>query len=146
MGEIQAITMSSWFDDMLGDIKYAPDSEAGKLYPFFVRVGCIKRRPPRHPFFSMFVDVGYGIIDKIMFHEELDMSYLAFVFPERWLGVAEQQAFSHVMARHPEVENFKEVNILTSSPMIVGSFMAEQIRVITWEEDKGVFDGRSENR
>jgi len=30
--------------------------------------------------------------------------------------------------------------------MIIGSFMAEQIRIITWDEDEGVFDGRSENR
>ena len=140
------MTMGSWLDQMLGDIKYSPDSEAGKLYPFFVRVGCIKRRPPRHPFFEMFIDVGAAIIDKIMFHEKLNMSCLVLVFPERWLGVAEQQAFTHVLARHPEVENIKQLDLLTSSPLLVGSFMARQIRILTWEEDEGLFDGRPGNR
>ena len=146
MTNVQAMSMGSWFDQMLGDIKYSPDSQAGKLYPFFVRVGCVKRRPPRHPFFEMFVDVGYGLIDKVMFHEKLDRNSLSFVFPERWLGVAEQQAFTHVLAKHPEVENIKQLDILTSSPLLIGSFMAVQIRILTWEEDEGVFDGRPENR
>jgi len=125
------MTMGSWFDEMLGDIDYAPDSEAGKLYPFFVRVGCVKRRPPRHPFFEYFLEVGRTLIEPVMYHEELHASELSFVFPERWLGVAEQQAFTYNMEKHPEVDKIKSVDIITSSPLIIGSFMNDHIRILT---------------
>ena len=137
---------ASWFDQMLGDISYEPDSTAGRIYPFFVRVGCVKRRPPRHEFFEMVLDFGYALIDKVMYHEKIDQKQLAFVFPERWLGVAEQQAFTHVLSKHPEAKLIDQVDIITSSPMIIGGFRSEQIRVLTWPDDEGLFDGSPDNR
>ncbi len=143
--ETTVMSMGDWFDKMLGDISYEPDSEAGKLYPFFVRVACIKRRPPRHEFFSLFLEMGHPQIDLVMFHDKLDVTELSFVFPERWMGVAEQQAFTHVLSKHPEAKQINQVDIITSSPLIVGSFMAEQIRIITWPDDEGLYDGSPGN-
>jgi hypothetical protein len=45
---VTAVSVAQIFDEMLGKIQYDPESEAGQCYPFYVRVGCLKRRPPRH--------------------------------------------------------------------------------------------------
>ncbi len=142
---INVFTMGSWFDEMLGDIKYTPNSKTGKEFPFFVRVGCVKRRPPRHEFFEMFLNVGQVHINKVMFHEEINESELSFVFPERWMGVAEQQAFMYVMTKHPEVKNIKSVDIITSSPLIVGNFLKDHIRILSWDNDTGLYNGAVED-
>lgn len=135
--------MKDWFDSMLGNIKYSPDSREGKLYPFFVRVGCVKRRPPRHEFFEYFIDVGLNMIDRVMEHKPIRQTDLAFVFPERWLGVAEQQAFMYTLVKHPDASKIKTVDILTSSPLLVSDFMREQILILTWPDDEGLFDGNT---
>jgi hypothetical protein len=133
MNTLQSV--SEIFESMLGNIKYSPDSEVGKLYPFFIRCGCVKRRPPRHPFFEWIIDMGRRDVEKVMNGESLDKKELTFVFPERWMGVAEQQAFTHVLSKHPDAEKIEQVDIITSSPMLIGSFMREQILVLSWEDD-----------
>lgn len=144
--ETFAMNGKQWFDSMLGDISYEPDSQAGKLYPFFVRVGCVKRRPPRHEFFQWFVDMGRPLIDAVMNHDYIEGGSLAFVFPERWMGVAEQQAFTHCLAKHPEVDSITQVDIITSAPLLISSFMADQIRILTWPDDEGLYNGSPENK
>ncbi len=124
------------FEEMLGDINYSKKSEAGKLYPFKVRVGCVKRRPPRHEFFEFLREMGSGDIDLVFNGESFGgAKTLLFVFPERWMGVAEQSAFMYVLKRHPEAKTLEQVDILTSSPMIIGNFMSAHIRVLTWPDD-----------
>ena len=137
----KVISMGSWLDEMLGNINYPPDSKAGKLYPFFCRVACVKRRPARHEFFTMFLNIGQGLIDPIMNHEKLSETHLTFVFPERWMGQTERRAFTFCLAKHPDVKVVKQLDIITSDPMIIGSFMQQQIRVITWPEDEGLYNG-----
>ena len=56
---------SDMFERMLGDINYDQNSKAGRLYPFKVRVGCIRRRPPRHKFFEFILDLGRLDVEKI---------------------------------------------------------------------------------
>ena len=123
------------FNSMLGDIDYPEDSEAGKLYPFKVRVGCVKRRPPRHKFFDYIREMGSGDIEKVLNKEPFNKNELTFVFPERWMGVAEQQSFTHHLSEHPDIDKIKSVDIITSSPLLIGSFMREHIRILTWEDD-----------
>lgn len=123
-------------DSMLGDINYPKDSRAGKLYPFKVRVGCVKRRPPRHEFFEYIREMGMPDIDRAFKNESFGgKKDLTFIFPERWMGVAEQQAFTAVLAAHPEAKTLEQVDIITSSPLIIGAFFSEQIRILTWEDD-----------
>lgn len=131
-----AIRGDQIIDSMLGDINYPKDSSAGKLYPFKVRVGCVKRRPPRHEFFEYIREMGMPDIDKVFKNESFGgKKTLTFIFPERWMGVAEQQAFTAVLEAHPEAKTLEQVDIITSSPLLIGSFYAEQIRILTWDDD-----------
>jgi len=125
------------FENLLGDINYSNDSFASQLYPFKVRVGVVKLRPPRHEFFEFIIDMGYLDIDRILQKKSLKgKTKLTFVFPERWMGVQETSAFMHLLVNHPEVSKIKQVDILTSSPMMISNFAAEQIRILTWDGDE----------
>lgn len=37
------------------------------------------------------------------------------------------------LIKKPNIENIKSVDILTSSPFIMGDFYKEQINIITWK-------------
>ena len=129
-------SLTTILDSMLGDINYSKDSSAGKSYPFKVRVGCVKRRPPRHEFFEYFREMGMGDIDKVFKKESFEgKKTLTFIFPERWMGVVEQQAFTAALEAHPEAKTLEQVDILTSSPLLIGSFYSEQVRILTWADD-----------
>lgn len=134
-------TVGSMMDEMLGDINYSPDSKAGKLYPFFIRVGCVRRRPPRHSFWEYIREMGSSQIDRVLKGYSLDSENLTFVFPERHMGVAEQQAFTHALSQHPDVDKIKSVDIITSSPLIIGGFIREQIRILSWPDDEDYCGG-----
>lgn len=126
------------FDSMLGDIDYPDDSKAGKIFPFKVRCGVVKRRPPRHEFFGLILNMGKVSIDPIMNHQPFTKEGpldLTFVFPERWMGVKEQQYFIYALVLHPDIERIKSVDIITSSPLIIGSFLKEHVRILTWADD-----------
>ena len=92
------------FDSMLGKIKYSKDSSAGKLYPFFVRVGCVRRRPPRHEGWEYIREMGAAVIPRVFTGEPLEQDNLTFVFPERHMGVAEQYAFTSALSKHPDAK------------------------------------------
>lgn len=127
---------ASVFEEMLGDIDYPEDSFAGKLYKFKCRVGCVKRRPPRHKYFEYILEMGSGDIDKVFKGESFrGKKHLTFVFPERYMGVTEQRAFTSVLNNHPEADSLEQVDIITSNPMLIGSFHNIQIRILTWEDD-----------
>jgi len=103
-------TSTSIFDQLLGDINYKDDTN---LYPFKVRVGVVKYRPPRHEFFEIILNMGYTNIDPILYHKKFNPPpTLNFVFPERFM-----------------------MDIITSNPMIIGNFKKEMIRVIQWPDD-----------
>lgn len=130
-------SFGSIMDQMLGDIDYPKDSHAGKLYPFKVRVGCVKRRPPRHNYFEYIIDVGRVYIKRILDGSSLNgTKELTFIFPERWMNVLEQQQFMSAILKHPEVGTIKKVDIITSSPLLISNFFREQIRILTWDDDK----------
>ncbi|MHA1816597.1 MAG: hypothetical protein ACTSX1_11360 [Candidatus Heimdallarchaeaceae archaeon] len=129
------VSMSQPFEEMLGDIKYDPIEKG--LYPFMVRCGVAKYRPPRHPFFEYLINLGMGDIENVLYHTGGELSgVLTFVFPERHMSVHEQRSFTSQLNKHPTVDKITQVDIITSCPMLVGSFYAEMIRVLTWEDDK----------
>ena len=137
---VHVVSGNSFFEQMLGDISYEKDSPAGKMFPFLLRVGVIKRRPPRHNFFEFLIDMGYPNIDKVLKKEMIEDEVLNFVFPERWMNQPERRIFMHYMTKNPGIKNIKQVDIITTDPLLVGSFRREQIRVITWPEDSGKYD------
>jgi len=122
------------FEKMLGDIKFNP--AARTLYPFFVRVGVCKYRPPRHPIFEMVLELGYGYIENVLYHTGKLSKHLTFVFPERHISVHEQHAFMAQFESHPNVGIVKQVDIITSCPLLISQFYGESIRILTWEDDK----------
>jgi hypothetical protein len=120
------------FEEMLGDIHCEKE-----LYKFKARVGVVKMRAPRHEFFEFIRDMGQPDIDKVFTGKSFGgKKVLTFVFPERWMGVHEQRSFTSALEKHPEVDSITQVDIITSSPMIVGSFYAEQILILTWADDE----------
>lgn len=142
---MQIVTGQSFFEDMLGDIQPTDqDGRAAELYPFFCRVGVIKRRPPRHEFFTMMLDMGSQDVVKVLNKEKIDKEILSFVFPERWMNQPERQIFMPSMIKNPGVENIKQVDMITTDPLLVGNFFAEQIRIVTWPEDSGLYDGHGD--
>lgn len=125
------------FEEMLGDIDYEKDSPAGKLYKFKARVGVVKMRAPRHSYFDYIRDMGQPDVDKVFTGESFGgKKVLTFVFPERWMGVHEQRSFTSALEKHPEADSITQVDIITSSPMIVGSFYQQQILILTWNDDE----------
>jgi len=125
------------FEELLGDINYPDDSVAAKLFPFKVRVGVVKLRPPRHEFFEFMLNMGTIDIERILYKKSLrGKKHLTFVFPERWMSVQEASAFTSMLLKNPDVSKIEQVDMLTSSPMIIGSFRSEQIRILTWKGDE----------
>lgn len=128
------VSMNEPFEEMLGDIKYDPKER--DLYPFLARVGVCKYRPPRHPFFEYLINLGVGHIEDVLNHTGKLSGVLTFVFPERHMSVHEQRSFMYQLTRHPTLDKITQIDIITSSPLLVGDFYGEMIRILTWEDDK----------
>ena len=128
----------SLMDNMLGDINYDEDKHARELYPFKVRVGVIKFRPPRHEFFEYILDMGMAHIEKILYEGDTfdPPSDMTFVFPERWMSAHEQRSFMYKMCKMKNVDKIRQVDIITSSPLMISDFMGCMIRIITWPDDQ----------
>jgi len=127
--------LDGMFDQMLGDINYKVDNM--NLYPFKCRVGVIKYRPPRHEFFQFIMTLGHNAIHPILYHEKFSMpSQLTLVFPESQMSVHEERSFMYQLTRHPQVGELQQMDLITKSPMMVGDFKADMIRVVTWPEDE----------
>ena len=125
-------TIASLLDSWLGDI----DPETGKVhYPFGWRIGCVKMASPRHERFDLVRDVGSLLVDQIFNNQSLSDGHLTFVFPERHMSVHEQQAFTHALTKHKDAGKITQVDMITSSPLIIGSFNRECIRILSWEDD-----------
>ena len=124
-------SINDLFNEWLGGINY----EGRDIYPFKVRVGCIKAANPRHERFDFIREMGATQLDDVFFGKPITSSELTFVFPERHMSVHEQQAFMSVLNKHPDAKNIKTVDIITSCPLIIGNFPREMIRILQWEDD-----------
>lgn len=131
---MNAKTLDQTFDEWLGDISEA-DSLTGEIYPFGVRVGCVKMSAPRHERFEFMLNMGYADIDRVFNKRSFGKDVLTFVFPERHMGVHEQHSFMARLNDHPEADSIKRVDIITSSAVMISSFHREMIRILTWDDD-----------
>lgn len=125
---------ASLFDEWLGDIQPQPQYDDG-FNNIFWRIGCVKMSAPRHPRFDYFLGMGTAAIDQLFNSGNLESDILTFVFPERHMSVHEQQKFTWAIDKHKDVSKIKRIDMLTSSPLIIGGFHREQIRILTWEDD-----------
>ena len=128
-------SLSAFFDEMLGDID--PNcSSTRRTYPFGVRVGCVKMCAPRHERFDLIRDLGFQDIDLVFSGKSFNKDVLTFAFPERHMSVHEQQAFMHAMLLNENIDIVKQVDMITSSPLIIGNFQRDAIRILTWQDDE----------
>ena len=121
-------------EEWLGDIS-DEDSMTGDTYPFKVRVGCVKMAAPRHERFDMMLEMGSALIDKVFNGEPFMTDSILFMFPERHMSVHEQQSFMSALTKHPDVSKIKQIDIMTSSPLLISNFHKEMIRILTWPDD-----------
>lgn len=135
-----ATTLIGLFNDWLGDI----DTNDHKQFPFSVRVGCVKMASPRDERFDIIRELGANLIDAIFNNTPLPSGKLSFVFPERHMSVHEQQGFMRALSSHSSAKDITQVDIITSSPLMVGDFYKEQIRILTWNDDEK-YNGRGGN-
>lgn len=132
---------ASLFEEWLGSIK--PQSEWTKNAQItktienniFWRVGCVKMSAPRHPRFEYFLGLGTAAIDQLFNGGTFESEVLTFMFPERYMSVHEQQRFTYEIGKHKDVGKIKRIDMLTSSPLVIGGFHREQIRILTWDDD-----------
>ena len=124
------------FEELLGEIDY--DVAADTTFPFKVRCAIIKYRSPAHPYFEYVIDMGRPLIGKILYEGDTfkPPEHICLVFPERWMSVHEQYSLMNDITKLKNVDRLKQVDIVTSSPIIVGNFRRQMIRIITFEDDK----------
>lgn len=131
-------SLNDKFNEMLGDI----DPYVHTNYA--LRVGCVKMAAPRHERFDLIREIGLADLNNLFNGLKFSSENIAFVFPERWLSVHEQQAFMYAMENHPHFKMVKSIDIITSSPLLIGGFRRESIRILTWEDDN-MHNGRIHN-
>jgi hypothetical protein len=51
------------------------------------------------------------------------------------MNVSEQRSFMYELTKHPDVDKIKQVDMITHSPLILGSFTSHMIRVLKWDDD-----------
>ena len=100
--------------------------------------------PPRDSRFDYERDFGMGQIDAVLNKEPLNMSvvtkgggqHIMFVFPERWLSTQEEQMFPYELKNNPQIKKAKMtvIDLVTKSPLIIGNFIKEDIRIISKKE------------
>ena len=127
------VSSNNVFEEMLGDIKYDPVKLG--LYSFMLRVGVSKYRPPRHPFFEYMIHLGEGDIENILYHTGKLSGCYTFIFPERHMSVHEQRAFMSQLNTHPTADKIIQVDIITSSAIMISDFFNDMIQILTWEDD-----------
>jgi hypothetical protein len=102
--------------------------------------------PPRDQRFDFFREMGSGLIDKVFAHQPLGVhrikeggQRLFFVFPERHMTTQEEYYFLQRLQTHPDIVSAKLsiIDIVTKSPLIIGSLLKQDVRIITAEEWPG---------
>lgn len=124
-------------EELFANIPFVYNELTKVVYPHFqVRVAVIKARPPRHPAFDEIRDIGAGFLQHIFDGTKFRSNpNLILVFPERWMSVNETRLLMDKLHNHPQVKELKSVSIVTSSPVILTDFFAENMKIITFPDD-----------
>ena len=145
-----SITVSSpaeWVSNLFPESP--TDRQLKDCFNIWWRVVCCSI-PSRDPEFEYMKDFGAGNIVPALEHDTLKMSvstkdggqHLGFFFPERYITTQEEYMFVPMIKDHPQVKKakFTIVDIVTKSPLIVGNFMKDDVRIVQREE--GDFSGQ----
>lgn len=145
---IKAQNPKDWMYNFFGGMEVGNVEERG--YKLRIAVAG-ERLTPRDETFEYFRDYGMNHLESILHQKPIGQSYIALVFPERWLSVHEQQHLVYSLDYHPEVKSgtLTAVDILTQNPLIVSGchirevikFDMEGSRGLTTHELKMIVDG-----
>lgn len=104
--------------------------------------------PPRDQKFEYEREMGGPLVEKVLRHQPLGLTkigekggqHLLFVFPERWMSTQEEQAFVPLLRVHPDIWNasLTIIDIATKSPLIIGNFLKEDVRIWRSEEHESI--------
>lgn len=125
-----------WFTSAFA--KGPTESQKRDIPNIWFRVGVMKDIPPTDSRFEYCLDMGMPNIEKILMHEPFNLqSELTFVFPERHMTVHDEHAFIYMLVKHPQIRAAKltTVDVITKSPLIVGSFRRDDIRIFSQSHD-----------
>jgi len=109
--------------------------EDDERLPFKLRVGCVKMAAPRHERFEYLINMGRSDVDRVFENKQFYSKNLTFVFPEQFMGVHEQQSFMNCLISNVYIDAVESVDIITSSPLLIGNIHREHIMVLTWPDD-----------
>lgn len=127
--------LAQWIDDLFDD-GLEDEGIEKVLYPHFdVRVGVPLCMPPRDDFFEYILDMGRTNIDCVMKAEKIDPNPF-FCLPERWLSVQEGRYFMAALNQNPNRNKLGVVRILTQSPILIGEFPRNCIRMFRLNGDE----------
>lgn len=138
MAGIQAVR--NIHEEMFAGIDKRASAKIG--YPFPMRIAVPRGRSPRHPMFEYSREMGSGMLPDLMAGRPLVRPgttkpvELLFMFPERHLEPWEQQCFNYLLAGNPSSDLFACVDVVTQSPLIVGDYVAEMIRITSWPDEE----------
>lgn len=96
---------------------------------------------PRNERWHFMLELGRFDIERVFDGQPFmppDKDVLTFVFPERWMGVHEAHAFVQKITEHPSVKkgHITRCDLITHSPLIVGNFRKEQIRIAKYDTNE----------
>lgn len=114
------------------------ESQKRDIPNIWFRVGVMKDIPPTDSRFEYCLDMGMPNIEKILFHEPLNLDgELTFVFPERHMTVHDEHGFVYMLVKHPQIRAAKMtiVDIVTKSPLLISGFRREDIRIFSQAHD-----------
>jgi len=141
---IEAFSASSMFDQAFGTHEHHrtvmqqvnADAKRGDVSTVLWRCLVAKDISARDSQFEYTKELGSGTIDDILHKRPVSCDKsLAFYFPERYMSPWEQQRFTWCIAKHPQFAGLGLcVDILTGSPLIVGSFRREEVRILQNDE------------
>lgn len=147
---IQTQNGETWMEQFFGKIEVGNVKERG--YKLRIAVAGY-RVTPRDKAFEYFRDMGMQHLESILHQKTIGLSYMALVFPERWLSVHEQQQLIYAIDKHPDVKSkvLTAVDIFTQNPLIVGGcykgevvkFDVKGSRGLTGSELHAVINGTS---
>lgn len=91
---------------------------------------------PRDPRLQYELEFGRGFIQDVFDHNPLPET-VRFSFPERWMWVAEQQAFIPELKRNPTT--FQRVELITQAPLIIGNFRRHAVLILKFDTGMSEF-------
>lgn len=121
---------------ILNQIKDFPEVDKNNdLYPFKISVFIPRNIPPRDDYFRVWwpTDQALDFVERVHTPDAEFSSVEYVVFPENHMTQAEQQAFTLVISKHKNIHQIEEIMLITNSPLIVGSFRRNSIRILSKE-------------